>query len=108
MFCDIFVPLGCFDSLPVRTSTAFRSVVAFGPRGDRSRDLILNLIMEKFDLSLMSTFSGEKQIRAVLQVKLSVFTVYCKRLFLFRDVQMFIFVLVSQTRRKPLKSVESV
>jgi hypothetical protein len=106
MFSDIFVPLGCFDSLLVRTSTAFRSVVAFGPRGDRGRDLILNLIMEKFDLSLRSTFSGEKQMRAVLQVKPSVFTVYCKRLFLFCDVQMYI--LVSQTTRKPLQSVESM
>ncbi len=75
MFCDVFVLLGCFDSLLVRTSTASRSVVAFGPRGDRGRDLILNLIMEKFDLSLRTTFSGEKQLRAVLQVKHSVFTV---------------------------------
>jgi hypothetical protein len=52
--------------------SAHLSVVAFGPRGDRGRELILNLITEKFDLSLRSTFSEVKQLRAVLQVKTNV------------------------------------
>ena len=54
--------------------SAYRRVVAFGPRRDRSRDLILNLVMEKFDLSLRSTFSEGKQLRAVLQVNATVRT----------------------------------
>ena len=54
---------------------AYRRVVAFGPRRDRSRDLILNLVMEKFDLSLRSTFSEGKQLRAVLTVSATVRTV---------------------------------
>jgi len=52
-----------------RNTVIVERVVAFGPRRDRSRDLILNLVMEKFDLSLRSTFSEGKQLRAVLTWK---------------------------------------
>jgi hypothetical protein len=58
----------CAPAPVPRSHFAYRRVVAFGPRKDRSRDLILNLVMEKFDLSLRSTFSEGKQLRAVLQV----------------------------------------
>jgi hypothetical protein len=66
----ILQPTVMIRSIPCSPS-AFRSVVAFGPRKDRNRDLILNLMMERFDLSLKSTFSDEKQLRAVLQVSSS-------------------------------------